>query len=125
MTGWMKFRSEIAFWKLGPASFLHHPGELYPEIADGGIEVPDGQDFNIGPQEIPPLREIMTGDFKFITGLSNDMIGYIIPISQWDADPPYTFGNQRSPYGEINSLGPHTGPILYSGLKRLIEAGKD
>jgi hypothetical protein len=67
----------------------------------------------------------MTGDFKFITGLSNDMIGYIIPISQWDAEPPFTYGNQRSPYGEINSLGPQTAPILHSEIKRLIEAGKD
>ncbi len=124
LTGWMRFRSEIAFWKFGPASFLHHPGELYPEIADGGIEAPDGQDFNTGPQEIPPLREIMPGHFKFITGLSNDMIGYIIPESQWDAEPPYTYGNERSPYGEINSLGPRTAPILHSEMKRLIEAGK-
>jgi hypothetical protein len=119
-TGWMKSRSEIAFWQLGPASFLHHPGELYPEIADGGIEAPAGQDFKIVPQEIPPLRQVMPGEIKFITGLSNDMIGYIIPKSQWDVKPPYTYGRESRPYGEINSLGPETAPVLHSEILKLI-----
>ncbi len=120
MIGWMKFRSEISIWQLGPASFLHHPGELYPEIADGGIEAPAGQDFNIPPQEIPPLRNVMPGKYRFITGLSNDMIGYIIPKSQWDQKPPHTYGYETPPYGEINSLGPETAPILHSEIMELI-----
>ena len=124
LTGWMRFRSEIAFWQMGPASFLHHPGELYPEIADGGIEAPVGQDFDIGPQEIPPLRQEMPGKYKFITGLSNDMIGYIIPKSQWDVKPPHTYGRERRPYGEINSLGPETAPILHTAIMELIENGR-
>ncbi len=121
LTGWMKFRSEVAFWQMGPASFLHHPGELYPEIADGGIEAPEGQDFNIGPQEIPPLRHVMPGEFKFITGLSNDMIGYIIPKSQWDVKAPHTYGRNSRPYGEINSLGPETAPLLHSAMMELLK----
>ncbi len=121
MTGWMRFRSEVAFWQLGPADFLHHPGELYPEIADGGIEAPEGQDYNIPPQEIPPLRSEMTGEFRFISGLSNDMIGYIIPKSQWDEKPPHTYGYESPPYGEINSLGPETAPVLHSEMIKLIQ----
>jgi len=27
--------------------FLFYPSELYPEVADGGIEAPVGQDFTI------------------------------------------------------------------------------
>lgn len=122
LTGWMKSRSEVAFWQMGPASFLHHPGELYPEIADGGIEAPEGQDFDIGPQEIPPLRQVMPGEFKFITGLSNDMIGYIVPKSQWDVKSPYTYNRSSRPYGEINSLGPDTAPILHSAIMELMKA---
>jgi hypothetical protein len=120
LTGWMKFRSEISFWQLGPGSFLHHPGELYPEIADGGIESPYGQDFNIEPQEIPPLRELMPGKYLFITGLSNDMIGYIIPKSQWDTSPPHTYNNESAPYGEINSLGPETGPVIHDAIRQIL-----
>lgn len=124
MTGWMKVRSEISFWELGPASFLHHPGELYPEIADGGVEAPEGRDFEIPPQEVPPLREVMPGELKFITGMSNDMVGYVIPKSQWDAKPPYTYGAEKSHYGEQNSLGPETAPILHRAMLKLMEVAK-
>ena len=124
MTGWMQFRSEVAFWQLGPADFLHHPGELYPEIADGGIEAPENRDFDISPQEIPPIRSVMPGNYKFISGLSNDMIGYIIPKSQWDEQPPHTYGYESPPYGEINSLGPETAPILHSEMLDLIRGGR-
>ncbi|TVQ65047.1 MAG: hypothetical protein EA360_11010 [Balneolaceae bacterium] len=120
MSSWMKFRSEIAYWTLGPASFLHHPAELYPEIAYGGIESPEGQDFALPPLEVPPLKEIMHGEYRFMAGLSNDMIGYVLPKSQWDATAPYTYGYESRPYGEINSLGPDTGPLLHQKLMRLI-----
>lgn len=120
MSSWMKVRSEIAYWKLGPASFLHHPSELYPEIAYGGIEAPEGRDFNIPPQEVPPLIEFMHGQYRFMPGLSNDMIGYVVPKSQWDTKSPYTYGAENRPYGEINSLGPETGPILHRELINLM-----
>lgn len=120
MSSWMKVRSEIAYWKLGPASFLHHPSELYPEIAYGGIEAPAGRNYNIHPQEIPPLIEFMHGDYRFMPGLSNDMIGYVVPKSQWDTKPPFTYEAESRPYGEINSLGSETGPILHRELINLI-----
>jgi len=118
--GWMKVRSEVAFWQIGAASFLHHPGELYLEIAEGGVEAPEGQDFDIPPQEVPLLRPLIPGKYTFMAGLSNDMIGYIVPKSQWDEKPPHTYGNTRPPYGEINSLGPETAPLLHSALMKLI-----
>lgn len=120
MSSWMKVRSEIAYWKLGPASFLHHPSELYPEIAYGGIEAPVGRNFNIPPQEVPPLIEFMHGEYRFMPGLSNDMIGYVVPKSQWDTKPPFTYSTESRPYGEINSLGPETGPILHRELINLM-----
>lgn len=120
MSSWMKVRSEIAYWKLGPASFLHHPSELYPEIAYGGIEAPEGRNFNIPPQEVPPLIEFMHGEYRFMPGLSNDMIGYVVPKSQWDTKPPFTYEAESRPYGEINSLGPETGPILHRELINLM-----
>jgi hypothetical protein len=121
LSGWWKIRTEISVWSLGPATFLHEPGELYPEIANGGIETPEGQDYRIEPMETPSLRELSPGEFKFIIGLSNDMIGYIIPKSQWDEVAPYTYRQTEAPYGEINSVGPRTGPIIYSELKNILE----
>jgi len=119
---WMKVRSEVAYWTLGPASFLHQPGELYPEILNGGVEAPEGQDYELQPLETPSIRSFMTGKYQFTVGLSNDMIGYIIPKSEWDEKPPFIYDYEESPYGEINSLGPETGPLLYKAIREVITA---
>ncbi len=120
MSGWFSLRSEVAYWQLDQIGFLHVPGEIYPEIINGGIESPPGQDFPIDPVEIPPLRELLPCKSAFVVGLSNDMIGYIIPKSEWDEHPPYLYHEHDSPYGEINSLGPETAPIIHSEIFHLI-----
>ncbi len=124
MTGWFKTRSEIAAFTLGPASFLSVPGEIYPELVNGGVESPEGGDFQIPSvpaENDPSLRELMPGSYRFIIGLSNDEIGYIVPKSQWDTEPPYTYGEDDAPYGEENSLGPETAPILYEAYRKILE----
>jgi hypothetical protein len=111
--GWKQIRSEVASWQLGPATFVHVPGELYPEILYGGIESPAGADFNMKPVEVPALKEKIPGQYVFFSGMSNDMIGYIVPKSQWDVNPPFTYDYKERPYGEINSLGPETAPKIH------------
>jgi hypothetical protein len=118
--GWMKMRSELSVFKIGPVSFVAIPGEVYPEIINGGIEAPGGGDFPVEPFEVPSVRTMMPGKYKFIIGLANDEIGYIIPHSQWDVKAPYTYGNSDSPYGEENSLGPETAPILHENIKEML-----
>jgi hypothetical protein len=121
MAGWMNMRSELAVFSIGPLSFATFPGEVYPEILNGGIEAPEGRDFNIDPAEVPPVRDMMTGRFRFIFGLANDEIGYIIPKSQWDVKAPFAFGRKEAQYGEENSLGPETAPILHENLKEMLD----
>lgn len=120
MTGWMKKRTEAAVWSIGPVSFLTFPGELYPEILNGGIDALPGRDFEIDPQETPPLRHLMQGEFRFGIGLANDEIGYIIPKSQWDVKKPFVY-RDKAYYGEQNSLGPDTAPLLYRELCQLLD----
>jgi len=121
-TGRMNMRSEVSVFNLGPAvSFATMPGEIYPELINGGIEAPEGRDFAVDPVEVPPIREMMTGRCKFIFGLANDEVGYIIPRSQWDVKDPYTYNREDSPYGEENSLGPETATILHSKLKEILD----
>ncbi|UCF35522.1 MAG: hypothetical protein JSU96_11820 [Acidobacteriota bacterium] len=119
--GWSTLRTEVAAFTLGEISFITVPGEIYPEIIEGGIESPPGQDFLIEPVEIPPVREKMPGRYRFVLGLANDEIGYIIPKSEWDEDAPYLYNAEESPYGEINSPGPETGPILHREILSLLE----
>lgn len=117
---WMQFRSEVAYIGIGDASIACIPGEIYPELVNGGVVKAPGGDFDIEPLEIPPIRDLMPGKVKFLFGLANDEIGYIIPKSEWDQRPPYLFGADHAPYGEVNSVGPNTAYVLHSALRELI-----
>jgi hypothetical protein len=115
-----KMRSEVAAFQFGPAGFLSIPGEIYPEIIYGGVEAPPGRDFDIQPIEVPPLEQKMAHAYKFYIGLSNDEIGYIIPKSEWDNEKPWLYLDDNDTYGEENSLGPETAPIIYKELSDLL-----
>lgn len=121
-TGWINVRTEVSAFQIGPASFITVPGEIYPEIVNGGVVSPSGQDFEILPVESPSLRSLMNGEIKFVFGLANDEIGYIIPKSEWDVEPPYLFDQKNSPYGEINSIGPEAAPIIYNTLITMLKS---
>lgn len=116
---WKKMRTEVALVTVGEASILCVPGEIYPEIVNGGIEAPSGADFGIAPVEVPPLRELMPGRVKFVFGLANDELGYLIPKSEWDVKPPYLYGDRRGVYGEVNSCGPNAAAVVHSALAAL------
>jgi hypothetical protein len=118
-SSWMKLRTEVALVTFGDASIACVPGEIYPELVNGGIERAPGGDFDCDPVEIPPLRELMPGGVKFVFGLANDEIGYIIPKSHWDRKPPYLYGSAKGVYGEINSVGPECAPTLHAAFREL------
>ncbi len=120
-SGWMKMRTELAVFKVGPVSFVTVPGEIYPEIINGGVAAPEGNDFGIEPLEVPPVRDKMAGKYKFVIGLANDEIGYIIPKSQWDTKAPFTYGRDNPPYGEVNSLGAETAPMVHRNLLEMLK----
>ncbi len=120
----MRYLSEVAFIQLGDASIVGIPGELYPEIAVGGIENPEGADYVITPQEVPNLRSQFPEKLNLMVNLANDAIGYIIPKSEWDEDPPWIYGETEETYGEIVSLGPNTAPKIHEKIIKLIEDSK-
>ena len=120
----VRYLSEVAFIQLGDASIIGIPGELYPEIAIGGIENPEGADYVIAPQEVPHLRSQLPGKLNLMVNLANDAIGYIIPKSEWDDDPPWIYGEEEETYGEVVSLGPNTGPIIHENIVKLIKESK-
>jgi len=122
--GWRTLRTEVALITVGEASIACVPGEIYPEIVNGGIEQPEGADFPAAIIETPPLRQMMPGNIKFVFGLANDEIGYILPKSQWDEEPPFAYGRKDAPYGEVNSVGPETGPAVHAAFKQFCRLGE-
>ena len=117
-----KLRSEVDLVTMGPVWIMTIPGEINPEIINGGIEMPEGADYPGEIIEAPALRKLMRGKYNFVIGLANDEVGYIMPKSHWDVEEPFTYDNKKRPYGEINSLGSESGPTVYRQAKSLIDS---
>ena len=91
--------SEIAYFNIGDASFATHPGETCPALGLATKELMN----NKGP--------------KFVLGLSQDALGYIIKPSFFDQ-------SKNIPHSEYltgMSIGPATMGIILSNLKMLIK----
>jgi hypothetical protein len=101
------------------AEVLTIPGEIYPELVNGGMARYLGADYPDAPFE-PALREQLKTAYQFIFGLGNDEIGYLIPKAEWDEEAPWLTNAAQPWYGEINSLGPDAAGRLLRALVPLI-----
>jgi hypothetical protein len=115
-------QSEISRLRLGELDIAVIPGEIYPELVLGKVQDPPdpNADFPEAPME-PSIYAQLTAKHKMIVGLGNDELGYIIPKRQWDAKPPHCYGLKKAPYGEVNSLGPDTAPLLCDAFRKLCQ----
>jgi hypothetical protein len=113
-------KSELNALRIGEIGVVTIPGEIFPEIVDGGVESPEGADFPGDPVEVPPLREAMSGTIVMVPNLTNDQIGYIVPKTQWDQKAPYTYGRNSAPYGEIYTGNPEIAPSIHQGSMEMI-----
>ncbi|HEY1381560.1 MAG TPA: hypothetical protein VGF55_32480 [Gemmataceae bacterium] len=118
-------RTEVAWLRLGELDVAVIPGEIYPELVLGKVQDPPdpAADFPDAPVE-PSVYGQLAGPHRMIVGLGNDELGYILPKRQWDEKPPFTHGLTKAPYGEVNSLGPDTGPLLCRVFRDLVRESK-
>lgn len=129
--------TEINLIEIGPVQLMTIPGEVLPELAIGGYDGShihsDGQLLidpdNPNPPDLsqapvgPYWKDLMGAEHKWIVGLANDEIGYIIPKYNFilhDAGP-YLAEAEGDHYEETNSLGPDTAELLDSALVSLTE----
>jgi hypothetical protein len=103
------------------AEIVTVPGEIYPELINGGITRYPGADFPDAPFE-PAIRERLKSKYQFVFGLANDELGYIIPKAEWDDEPPWLLNKKDRWYGEVNSAGPDVAGAVTGALVGLIEA---
>lgn len=96
------------------------PGEIYPELINGGITRYPGADFPDAPLE-PTLRAHLKTRYQFVFGLANDELGYIIPKVEWDDQAPWLKNKPDRWYGEVNSAGPDIAGAVMNALVGLIE----
>jgi hypothetical protein len=85
-------RSEISALRLGDILFVTVPGEALPEV---GREI----------------FALMDARHKFLVGLGQDEVGYLLPKEDFDPKK----------YEESMSLGPQTAPTLLDALKKLLK----
>jgi len=88
-------KTEVEAGTIGRAEFVTIPGEAFPNI--GFL-----------------LKRWMTGDVKFIFGITEDELGYIMSREDW--------GLKLYDYETSMSVGPDMGFILVETLKPMIEA---
>jgi len=101
------------------AEIVTVPGEIYPELVNGGVARYPGADYPEAPLE-PALREQLKTKYQFIFGLGNDEIGYLIPKAEWDEKPPWLKNAAEPWYGEVNSVGPDAAGAVLRALIALI-----
>ena len=118
-------RTELAWLRLGELDVAAIPGEIYPELVLDKVQDPPdaGADFPEAPIE-PAIYKQLAGPYRMLIGLANDEIGYIIPKRQWDEKAPFCYGRKQAQYGEVNSVGPETAPLLCRAFKELVENKK-
>ena len=96
------------------------PGEIYPELVNGGFARYPGADFPDAPFE-PTLRAHLHSRYQFVFGLANDELGYIIPKAEWDNQPPWLLNRKDRWYGEVNSAGEEVAGAVTRALVRLMQ----
>ncbi|MFB3916286.1 MAG: hypothetical protein ACE14M_06130 [Terriglobales bacterium] len=100
------------------AEIVTVPGEIYPELVNGGMVRYPGADYPDAPFE-PVLRSHLKSRYQFVLGLANDEIGYLIPKAEWDDQPPWLQNRPERWYGEINSVGPDAAGAVLRALVSL------
>lgn len=133
--------TQIAILRLGPITLYTVPGELFPELAVGGYDGslsfgepvvrPDDEhapDLSRAPGP-PYLHDLMPGRYKWVVGLGQDELGYLVPPYDYVVHPttPYLLEPPGSHYEETNSVGPQIVPRIQRVLEvlaaHLLEAG--
>ncbi len=118
-------RTEVSYIRLlagarVAAEIVTVPGEIYPELVNGGITRYPGADYPDAPFE-PAIREHLKSPYQFIFGLANDELGYIIPKAEYDDQPPWLLGRKERWYGEVNSAGPDVAGVVTGAIAKLID----
>ncbi len=124
--------SEVGYVELGEkdvAMFLI-PGELFPELYNGEFLTEKDSAHHRKASYKKVLKDMTDCKHKFVIGLCNDELGYILAENDFllnDAMPyinKATDDMDRGHYEETNSTGPNTAQIILDAMEELVESAK-
>ncbi len=124
--------SEVGYVELGEkdvAMFLI-PGELFPELYNGEFLTEKDSAHHRKANYEKVLIDMTDCKHKFVIGLCNDELGYIIAENDFliNNGVPYiekaTDDMGRGHYEETNSTGPNTGATILNAIESIITSAK-
>lgn len=124
--------SEVAYMELGKgdvAVFLI-PGELFPELYNGEFLTETDSANHRKARYKKVLSDMTDCKHKFVIGLCNDELGYILAENDFLLNEVLPYINKatdemdRDHYEETNSTGPETGRIILEETENLIKSVK-
>ncbi len=122
--------SEVGYMELGDkdvAVFLV-PGELFPELYNGEFLTEKDSANHRRASYKTVLSEMTECKHKFVVGLCNDELGYILAENDFLLNETLPYINKatddmdRDHYEETNSTGPETGRIILEETEKLIRS---
>ncbi|WP_372366996.1 hypothetical protein [Candidatus Uabimicrobium sp. HlEnr_7] len=124
-------KTQVSRIDIGPAQFACVPGEIFPELTIGlpkdfyskngkYFKEPQhhktGGDFKVAKS----VKSMMTAKYKFIIGLSDDSIGYMVAPCDFLLDENYPWiESAPDHYEETQSVGIQAVPKVMEGLSKL------
>jgi hypothetical protein len=98
-----EFRTDVAWYTIGDGQFVTTPGEVFPFTYVHDFSGPD----DLALPEFGPVHgwvmAALSGRWRFIEGLGEDMVGYIFPRSNAvDVPTPAHFANDP---GDVDRFG--------------------
>ncbi len=123
--------SEVGYIELGcgEIGIFLIPGELFPELFTG--EFLSEEESATGEKaKYNPLKNVGNAKHKFVVGLCNDELGYIIPENDFHLNEEIPYINNgrdkfdRSHYEETNSTGPKTAKTILNAMEELVKSVK-
>ncbi len=122
--------SEVGYMELGDkdvAVFLI-PGELFPELYNGEFLTEKDSANHRKANYEKVLVDMTECKHKFVIGLCNDELGYILAENDFLLNETLPYINKatddmdRDHYEETNSTGPETGKIILEETEKLIKS---
>jgi len=122
--------SEVGYMELGnkDAAVFLIPGELFPELFNGEfLTEKDSANHRLSSYK-KVLADMTDCKHKFVIGLCNDELGYIVAENDFLLNETLPYINKatddmdRDHYEETNSTGPETGKIILDETEKLIKS---